>query len=158
MIEINTDTFQPLLTNTPDELVLEVQSMICDLVDNDRAERARRLAGLLVHMRPDSPDAWALFGKLLARANEHADALAALERAASISPERRDVMLEFGKALFRAGMPLQGLELIREVFLTGWDQRRAAHAQDPTTLEAGAIIESIQKMAAAIEGDTRQRS
>lgn len=158
MIQIHTDTFQPLLTHTPDALVAEVQHAICALVDSDRAQRARRLAGLLVHMRPESADAWALFGKLLALTNEHADALTALERAASIAPDRRDVMLEFGKALFRAGMPLQGLELIREVFLTGWERERSAHSQDPTTLEAGAIIESIQKMAEAIEAGSHQRS
>lgn len=119
-----------------------------------RISRALEYARGVLLASPEDPESWLTLAMLYREMGQIGMSSRCLEQARAKDPSHRGVRLEQGEIWVALGEPRKGLDMIRDVFLEGYDSSKKVDDQDMVTLRAGAILECLQR--ALEEVDTTQ--
>ena len=111
-----------------------------------RTSRALEYARGMLLASPEDSESWLRLAMLYRELGQLGMSARCLAQAEAKEPTHRGVRLEQGEIWVAMGEPGRGLEMIRDVFLEGYDSSKKLDDQDMLTLRAGAILECVQRV------------
>lgn len=116
-----------------------------------RVSRALEYARGILLASPEDAGSWLTLAMLYREMGQIGMSAKCLKQAEARDPNHRGVRLEQGEIWVAMGEPKKGLDMIRDVFLEGYDSSKKLDDQDMLTLRAGAILECVQRALEELE-------
>lgn len=134
------------LEHMPAPFIVELRAQMMEHARQGRVDRALEYAQALLLASPESAESWLLVARMYRRLDQPGMSARCVEQAFVCDSSDRAVRLERGELWVALGRPKQGFDEIVSVFLEGFRADLSPQAQDLTTLRAGAIIESVERV------------
>ena len=142
---------ESILSHVPSSWVESLHTQMMEHAKAGRVSMALDYARGVLMVNPDDARSWLSVGMLHRELGQLGVSAKCLAQASAKDPDSRAVKLERGELLVLMGDARQGLELIRDVFLEGYQEALPVDEQDMITLRAGGLLESVQRVVDALE-------